>query len=136
VTYSTVKTHQIVRVRERERECRWGSTTATTATSSSKTPHMLGNAISRVSTTLEPRLSGSIRSSSKVSVFFFFCSFSFPLLSYQPNINIFRPFIYDAKLFLIADVNQAYTEGFGKGVCNRFVKTVSSSKSLSNCNFL
>jgi len=39
VTYSTVKTHQIVRVRERERECRWGSTTATTATSSSKTAY-------------------------------------------------------------------------------------------------
>jgi hypothetical protein len=65
----------------------------------------------------------------------FLFSFFFLLLSYQPNINIFGPVIYDAKLFLIADANQAYTEGFGKGVCNRFVKTVSSSKSLNELQF-
>ncbi|XP_018816458.1 zinc finger CCCH domain-containing protein 3 isoform X1 [Juglans regia] len=81
---------------------------------------MLENAISKVSNTLEPRLSGSIPSSSKV-----FASFS---SAFSATKHRSRPIISDAKLFLflcfsIADANQAYTEGFRKGVCNHFVKT-------------
>jgi hypothetical protein len=61
---------------------RWGSTTST---SNSKTPYVVGDAILKVSTILETKLSDS--------------------LSHQPNINILRPFIYDAQLLLIEDEN-------------------------------
>ena len=50
-------------------------------------------------------------------------------------LSLFFFFFYQVAFF-IADANQAYTEGFGKGVCNRFVKTVPFWKSLSRLQFL
>ena len=63
--------------------------------------------------------------------FFFF--FFFSLYLYD-SLTFF--FFFYQVAFFIADANQAYTEGFGKGVCNRFVKTVPFWKSLSRLQFL
>ncbi|KAL0006393.1 hypothetical protein SO802_013954 [Lithocarpus litseifolius] len=37
--------------------------------------------------------------------------------------------------FQFKDANQAYTEGFGKGVCNRFVKTNNGLKAEDGLTF-
>ena len=55
----------------------------------------------------------------------------------------FSLYLYDSLTFFFlpscffhCNANQAYTEGFGKGMCNRFVKTVPFWKSLSKLQFL
>lgn len=101
------------------KKCRWENTSATTVTNSFKTLISRENAIFKASNIFEPKLFGTILS--MVSTFFPFFFFLVVFIKYARIYNILLSL---ACAFLIAETNQAYSDGFPKGVCSRFVKTV------------
>lgn len=103
------------------KKCRWENTTVTTVTSSFKTLISPENAIFKASNTFEPRLFGTILSmvSTPPPPLFFLFLIIFIKYAWIYNIILFL-----ACAFLIAETNQTYPNGFPKGVCSRFVKTV------------
>lgn len=105
------------------KKCRWENTTVTTVTSSFKTLISPENAIFKASNTFEPRLFGTILSMVSTPtppppLFFLF------LIIFIKYAWIYNIILFLACAFLIAETNQTYLDGFPKGVCSRFVKTV------------